>query len=111
MQLTGPSQACFMYAENGGTGPPTVFRHGVLMNGTLWNSIVDQLPDPYRCIVPELPFGAHRTPMPDDADPSLKMRVKIVPEDLAELGLRNANLGCDDWGESGWRSTRMARIA
>ena len=27
--------------------------------------------DRYRWRVPELPFGAHTTPMPDDADPSL----------------------------------------
>ena len=77
-----------MYSDTGGSGPPVVFLHGVLMNGTLWNDIVDQLCDRYRCIVPELPFGARRTPMPDDADLRLESLVKMGANFLAELGLR-----------------------
>ena len=57
MQLMGPSSAGFMYSDTGGGGPPVVFLHGVLMNGTLWDHIVDSLYGRYRCIVPELPFG------------------------------------------------------
>ena len=85
MQLMGPSSAGFLYSDTGGTGPPVVFLHGVLMNGTLWNDIVDQLRGRYRCIVPELPFGAHRRPMPDDADLTLESLVKLLAEFLAEL--------------------------
>ena len=59
MQLMGPSSGEFMYSDSGGGGPPVVFLHGVLMNGTLWDDIVDPLCDRYRCIVPGLPFGAH----------------------------------------------------
>ena len=95
----GPSSAGFLYSDTGGSGPPVVFLHGVLMNGTLWNDIVDQLCDHrYRCIVPELPFGAHRTPMPDDADLTLESLVKLLAEFLAELDLRNVTLVCNDWG-------------
>ena len=77
VRLMGPSSAGFMYADTGGSGPPVVFLHGVLMNGTLWNDIVDRMRDRYWCIVPELPFGAHRTPMPDDADLTLESLVKM----------------------------------
>ena len=28
-----------------GNGPPVVFLHGVLMNGTLWGNVVDRLGD------------------------------------------------------------------
>ena len=45
-----------------------VFLHGVLMNGTLWDSVVHDLQPGYRCKVPELPFGAHSRPMPVAAD-------------------------------------------
>ena len=98
MQLRGPSSAGFMYSDTGGSGPPVVFLHGVLMNGTLWNDVVDGLRDRYRCIVPELPFGAHRTPMPDGAHLSLESLVTMVAGFLAELDCRDVTLVCNDWG-------------
>ena len=70
----------------------------MLINGTLWDDIVDQLCDRYRCIVPELPFGAHRTPMPDDADLRLESLVKMVANFLTELDLHDVTLVCNDWG-------------
>ena len=98
MQLIGPSSAGFMYSDTGGNGPPVVFLHGVLMNGTLWNDVVGRLCSRYRCIVPELPLGAHRRPMPDDADLTLESLVKMVAEFLAELDLHDVSLVCNDWG-------------
>ena len=98
MQLVGPSAAGFMYSDTGGSGPSVVFLHGVLMNGTLWNDIVDKLCDRYRCVVPELPFGAHRTPMPDGADLRLESLVRMVADFLVELDLRDVTLVCNDWG-------------
>ena len=64
MQLEGPTAAGLMYSDTGGDGPVVVLLHGVLMNGTLWDTAVEGLRDRYRCIVPELPFGAHTTPCP-----------------------------------------------
>ena len=71
MELRGPSSAGFMYSDTGGSGPPVVFLHGAPMNDTLWSDVVEGLRGRYRCILPELPFGAHRTAMPDEADLSL----------------------------------------
>ena len=68
MQFEGPTAAGLMYSGTGGDAPVVVLLHGVLMNGTLWDEVVGGGRDRYRCIVPELPFGAHTTPMPDDAD-------------------------------------------
>ena len=98
MQLRGPSAAGFMHTNTGGSGPPVVFLHGVLMNGTLWKDVVDRLRDRYRCIVPELPFGAHRTPMPEDTDLRLESLVTMVAGFLAELDLRDVTLVSNDWG-------------
>ena len=75
-----------------------VLLHGVLMNGTLWDTVVGGLRDRYRCIVPELPFGAHPTPMPDDADLSLPALATMIAEFLTELDLRHVTLVCNDWG-------------
>ena len=52
----------------------------------------------YRCIVPELPFGAHRTPMPDVADLTLESFVRMVAGFLAELEVHDVTLVCNDWG-------------
>ena len=87
-----------MYSDTGGDGPVVVLLHGVLMNGNLWEEVVEGLRDRYRCIVPELPLGAHRTPMPDDAELDLESLAKMVAEFLAELDLRDVTLVCNDWG-------------
>ena len=87
-----------MYSDTGGDGPAVVFLHGVLTNGSLWDPIVEKLRDRYRCIVPELPFGAHRTPMPDDADLDLASLARMIADLLVELDLRDVTLVCNDWG-------------
>ena len=85
-------------ADTGGDGPVVVLLHGVLMNGTLWDAVVGGLRDRYRCIVPELPFGAHTTPMPDDADLSLPALATLIAEFLTELDLHHVTLVSNDWG-------------
>ena len=87
-----------MHCDTGGDGPVVVLLHGVLMGGTLWDDVVDQLRGRYRCIVPELPFGAHRTPMPDDADLTLEAIARMIAGFLVELDLHDATLVCNDWG-------------
>ena len=54
--------------------------------------------DRYRCIVPGLPFGAHTTPMPDDADLSPSALATLIAEFLTELDLHQVTLVCNDWG-------------
>ena len=92
MKLKGPSSAGLMYSDSGGGGPVVVFLHGVLMGGTLWSDVVDGLRGRYRCIVPELPFGGHRTPMPDDADLTLESLARMIAGFLVELDLHDVTL-------------------
>ena len=96
--LRGPTQTGLTYADTGGAGPVVVLLHGVLMNGSLWDEVVDGLRDEYRCIVPELPFGGHRVPMPDDADLALGSIAATIARFLAELDLHDVTLVCNDWG-------------
>lgn len=98
MPLQGPTTRGLMYSDTGGGGPAVVFLHGVLMNGSAWAEVVDGLRDRYRCIVPQLPFGAHARPMPDDADLTLGSIARMIAEFLVELELRNVTLVCNDWG-------------
>lgn len=98
MQIEGPTTAGLMYSDTGGDRPVIVFLHGVLMNQTLWEGVIDGLRDRYRCIVPVLPFGAHQEPMPDDADLSLESIAAMLAEFLVELELHDVTLVCNDWG-------------
>ena len=96
MPLEGPTSAGLMYSDTGGDGPVVVLLHGVLMNGTLWDTVTEGLRDRCRCIVPELPFDAHTTPMPDDADLSLPALATPNAEFLTELDLHHVTLVCND---------------
>ena len=98
MQLEGPTAAGLMYSDTGGDGPVVVLLHGVLMSGTLWDTVVGGLRDRYRCIVPELPFGAHTTPMPNDADLTLPALASMIAGFLTALDLRHVTVVCNDWG-------------
>ena len=53
------AQGTVRYRDEG-AGPAIVFIHGALVDGRLWEPVVDRLVDGARCIVPDLPLGAHR---------------------------------------------------
>lgn len=96
--LQGPTPSGLAYSDTGGAGPTVVLLHGVLMNGSLWDEVVDGLRHEYRCIVPELPFGAHRVPMPDDANLSLESIATLIARFLVDIDVRDVTLVCNDWG-------------
>lgn len=51
-----------------GEGKPIVFVHGYLVDGRLWDGVVDALSDRFRCIAPDWPIGAQQVAMSPDAD-------------------------------------------
>jgi len=55
------------YRESG-QGKPVVFVHGYLVDGRLWDGVVDGLADRCRCIAPDWPIGAQQVAMKPDAD-------------------------------------------
>jgi pimeloyl-ACP methyl ester carboxylesterase len=81
-----------------GSGPVLVLLHGFLMDGTLWDSVVADLSADHRCVIPTLPFGAHRHPMRLDADLSLPGLAGLVGEFLDRLDLRDVTLVGNDTG-------------
>src|SRR3954467_9486463 len=68
------------------------------MDGALWGHVVADLRADHRCVVPTLPFGAHRRPMRDDADLSLRGQAALVHELVERLGLRDVTLVQNDLG-------------
>ncbi len=61
--------------QAGGGGPTVLLVHGLLLDGRLWDGVVDALPRDLRVVVPDLPLGAHRRPVPD--------RSVLTPEHVA----------------------------
>lgn len=82
--------------EDTGAGPVLVLLGGLVMDGSVWDPVVDDLRADHRCIVPTLPLGAHRRPMRADADLSLRGFGEIVAELLERLDLRDVTLVQND---------------
>jgi pimeloyl-ACP methyl ester carboxylesterase len=85
------------YSESG-TGAPVVFLHGYLMGGGLWAPVVRLLEGEFRCLVPELPFGAHPAPMRPGADLTAAGLGRLVADFLDALDLSDVTLVGNDSG-------------
>jgi pimeloyl-ACP methyl ester carboxylesterase len=81
-----------------GSGPVLVFVHGVFMNGLLWRDVVAQLAANFRCIVPDLPLGAHQPAMRAGADLTPSGVADTLNEFLAALELEEVTLVGNDTG-------------
>jgi pimeloyl-ACP methyl ester carboxylesterase len=87
------------YRDTGtGTGRPLVFLHGLLQDGRIWNEVVDRLAGQVRCVVPDLPLGAHRTAMRPEADLSVTGVAGLVADLIEHLDLRDVTLVGNDTG-------------
>lgn len=84
------------YEDTGGDGPVLVLLGGLVMDGSVWDPVVDELSPEHRCIVPTLPLGAHRQPMRPDADLSLEGFGTMVGELLERLDLHDVTLVQND---------------
>jgi pimeloyl-ACP methyl ester carboxylesterase len=90
-------QGTINYRESG-EGPPIVFVHGLLVDGLLWRKVTPLLEDRFRCIVPDLPLGSHRTPMSPEADLSPPALARLVADFLEVLDLEDVVLVANDTG-------------
>ncbi len=81
-----------------GSGPVVVLVHGLLVNATIWDPLLAELPTGARCIVPDLPLGSHSTAMNEDADLSPGGLASLIAELLERLGLDDVTLVGSDTG-------------
>jgi pimeloyl-ACP methyl ester carboxylesterase len=103
------------YEDTGGEGPVIVLLHGLIMDGSLWRHVVEDLRSDYRCVLPTLPLGAHRRPMHPDADLSMRGIAEILGQFIERLDLREMTLAMNDWGGAqlligGPHDARIARL-
>jgi pimeloyl-ACP methyl ester carboxylesterase len=87
-----------IHYRDAGEGPPVVFVHGLLVDGTLWRKVTPLLEGGARCVVPDLPLGSHRTAMNADAELSPASVARLVGDFLAALDLDDVTLVGNDTG-------------
>jgi pimeloyl-ACP methyl ester carboxylesterase len=81
-----------------GTGKPIVFVHGYLVDGRLWDGVVDRLAGEFRCIAADWPMGSQQIAMKPDADLSPPGVAAIVDSLLEKLGLEDVTIVGNDSG-------------
>jgi len=81
-----------------GSGPVIVFVHGVIVNANLWRKLVERLTPDHRCVVLDLPVGAHTLPLPADADLGPVEVASLVADSIEALGLDDVTLVGSDSG-------------
>jgi pimeloyl-ACP methyl ester carboxylesterase len=81
-----------------GAGKPVVFVHGFLVDGRLWDGVVDALSDRCRCIAPDWPIGAQQVAMKPDADLTPYGIAAIVASFLDALDLEDVTIVGNDSG-------------
>lgn len=86
------------YRDTGGSGPPVVFVHGLFVDGRLWREVVGHLGPAVRCLVPDLPLGAHQVPMDPGADLSPAAVADLLAEFIDAVGLESATVVANDTG-------------
>lgn len=90
-------QGTIRYRE-AGEGRPIVFVHGYLVDGRLWDGVVDRLSDRFRCIAPDWPIAAHQVAMNPDADLSPPGIARLIADFLAKLELEDVTIVGNDSG-------------
>jgi len=86
------------YEDTGADGAVLVLLPGLLMDSSLWESVIAELAPARRCIAPTLPLGAHRHPAASDADLSLPGLARLTEEFLERLQLDDVTLVGNDTG-------------
>ena len=101
-----------------GTGPTVLFVHGVCVTGAVWNDVVAELGDGFRCVVPTWPLGAHSTPT-DGADLGAEAASRRIVHFMEALDLTDVTVVANDTGgglvlaslgDPGLDTSRIARL-
>lgn len=81
------------------TRPPVVLVHGFLVDSRLWDPVAEQLAARgYRCYLPDLPLGSHRTPLGRSEALSPRGVAGLVLSFLEALDLNDVTLVGNDTG-------------
>ncbi|OHU62809.1 alpha/beta fold hydrolase [Mycobacteroides chelonae] len=92
------SSAGPIHYRDDGDGPAIVFVHGLFVTSTMWRKVTEPLSQRFRCIAPDLPLGAHATPMNASANLTPRSVAGLIRELIGSLGLDNVTIVATDTG-------------
>ncbi len=79
--------------------PPVVFVHGAVVDSRLWSAVAADLAERgFRCVLPNLPLGAHTIPVTDRSALSPQGVAELVHEFVTALDLHDLTLVGNDTG-------------
>lgn len=78
--------------------PTLLFVHGLLVDGRIWDNLAAELADVYRCVLPDLPLGAHRSAMAPNADLTPEGITTLLDGVVAALDLHDVTVVASDSG-------------
>ncbi len=81
-----------------GEGKPIVFVHGYLVDGRLWDGVVDGLSDRFRCLAPDWPIGSQQIAMKPGADLTPPGIAALIASFLDALDLEDVTIVGNDSG-------------
>lgn len=82
-----------------GRGTTTLlFVHGLMVNGHVWDPVVERLRHRFRLVLPDLPLGGHRLPLEPDADCGLEAHAGRVVDLARRLDGPVVLVGSDTGG-------------
>ncbi|MEB3981460.1 alpha/beta hydrolase [Mycobacterium sp. 663a-19] len=87
-----------MHYRDTGSGPCILLIHGLFVDNRVFDRLVRLLAPSARCVMPDLPLGAHRTPMNGNADLSPPGLARLIAELIQELRLREVTVLGNDTG-------------
>jgi pimeloyl-ACP methyl ester carboxylesterase len=84
---------------DGSAHPPVLFIHGILVDHKLWLKAAEGLAcNGFRCILPDLPLGAHRIPVADSVPLTPATVAEMIHEFIGALDLHDVTLVGNDTG-------------
>ncbi|MHA7964272.1 alpha/beta fold hydrolase [Paenibacillus sp. CAU 1782] len=81
-----------------GEGQPILFLHGALSNSNTWRKVIPVISRHYRCIVPDLPLGAHSIPLNSAADLTPRGIASLIKQFIDEIGTHEVVVVGNDTG-------------
>lgn len=87
-----------MHYRDIGSGPCILLVHGLFADGRVWDWLVPLLAPRSRCVMPDLPLGAHRIPMDGNAELSPPGLARMIAELIEQLRLREVTVLGNDTG-------------